>query len=653
MPELKAFLSGGGEMGELIRAHDWASTPLGPIHGWPQSLRSSLGIALRSPGASAIFWGPDHVFIYNDAWAALLGDRHPALLGRPAADAYQDVWGAIGADFAGVLADGQAVNRVDALLVRNLHGEVFDSWWTYSLLPIAGEDGRIGGILAQVRESTPYVLRARRDALMLRMAERLRLSDTPEQLLAEAFALIGEEIDASRIGYCEIDEEARTVTVVSCLVREGSRDISGVLPLRDAGDSVHEDLEAGITVRIDDVAASPRMRAPEVRERYARAAAAAILCVPIRGSEKCRAMLFAHHHLPRRWTDHEEALLGAATEHVWREISRVRAEAALKRSEERYRRIFEQANDLIITADLEQRITDCNPAAAAAIELPRDEILGRSMGDFLALGGMEQAREMLRHKLQHGGTTRHELLVVSRTGRMMSWDINSTLTVDDAGQPIGLHAIGRDVTEQRRAEERQRLLVNELNHRVKNTLAVVQGLALQSFKGDRDIASARDAFQQRLAALAAAHDLLTRESWEGATLEQLVQQALGLYNGHERRIEWSGPDVTLNPKAAVSLVMALHELSTNAAKYGALSAPEGRVALSWSLPEGDRLAIEWRERGGPEVKTPERRGFGFRMIERALAADLAGGARLDFAREGLVCRIDASLSDAAAAPRRL
>ncbi|MEA3015428.1 MAG: hypothetical protein QOI38_150, partial [Sphingomonadales bacterium] len=249
-------------------------------------------------------------------------------------------------------------------------------------------------------------------------------------------------------------------------------------------------------------------------------------------------------------------------------------------------------------------------------------------------------------KIEHGGTTQHELIIVSKSGKHLNWDINSTLTLDKAGNPVGLHAIARDVTERRRAEERQRLLVNELNHRVKNTLALVQGLALQSFKDGRDMAEAREAFQHRLAALAAAHDLLTRESWEGATLDALAAETLGLHDGGEARIAWHGPPVRLNPKAAVSLVMALHELCTNAAKYGALSVREGRVEVDWSV-KGDLLTILWRERGGPPVRPPERRGFGFRMIERALAADLDGSAKLDFDPDGLVCRIEASLADAA------
>jgi PAS domain S-box-containing protein len=644
---LKAFLEGGGETAALIRAHSWDETPLGPIQSWPQSLRSALGIALRSATASAIFWGPDHLFLYNDGWARLLADgRHPWALGRPARDVLADVWTVLEDQFAKVLAEGEAVNMVDTLLVRNLGGAVFDSYWSYSLLPIAGEDGSIAGILAQVRESTQYVLRARRDALLLRIAERLRLLSDPEELLRAAFELVREEVDSARIGYAELDEERGEIDILGCAVLPPAQDISGTFPIPDFGDSITEDLRAGRTIRIDDVAGDERLRDAEVRKRYDALGVAAALVVPIVSGERVRAMLFAHHDKPRNWTGHHEALLRPVTEHVWREVSRARAETELRRSEERYRRLFEQANDLIVLADLDQVITDCNPAAAAAIEHPRDYIVGRSMAEFLAPGMFDQARAMLRAKLEHGGTTQHELVIVSRSGKLLNWEVNSTLTLDPAGKPVGLHAIARDVTERRRAEERQRLLVNELNHRVKNTLALVQGLALQSFKDGREMAGARDAFQHRLAALAAAHDLLTRESWEGATLDALAAEALGVYGAGEGQIAWRGPRVLLNPKAAVSLAMALHELSTNASKYGALSVPEGKVELSWAV-EGDHLSIEWRERGGPAVTQPERRGFGTRMIERALSADFSGGARLEFAREGLVCRIDASLTEAA------
>ena len=646
MPDLKAFLDGGGEIGALIRARDWAATPLGDVHGWPQSLRSALGICLRSHSASAVFWGPDHLFLYNDAWAALLGDRHPDSLGRPAAEVLADIWPRLAGQFATAYERGEAVNRLDVLLVRNLGGRRFDSYWSYALLPVASEDGSVGGLFGQARETTTQVMLARQDALMLELTETLRALTDPARLVAAAVELVAGALDADRIGYAEADEEAGTVAILHCAVRGGMRDISGVGPIPDFGGTINDDLDAGRTIRIDDSALDERLAAPDVRRLYEALGVASALVVPIVGTRRYRAMLFAHHDSPRSWSDHEEALLRAATDRVWREITRARAETALRHSEQRYRRVFEQANDIILTADLDQVITDCNPAGAAAMGVKREEIIGRSIAEFVTPEGYQQTSRMLRHKLEKGGTTRHEIDVRIPSGAILHWEINSSLAIDSEGKVVGLHAIARDVTERRRHEERQRLLVNELNHRVKNTLSLVQGLALQTFKDGRAMTEAREVFQERLAALAAAHDLLTRDSWEGATLDELIDQAVGHHNGGGPRIVWSGPAVTLNPKAAVSLVMALHELSTNAAKYGALSVPGGRVTIGWTADEG-RMAILWSEHDGPPVAPPAGRGFGLRMIERALAADLAAQARIDFEPAGLVCRIEAPLDQVA------
>lgn len=649
MPDLKSFLAGGGEMGDRIRAHDWESTPLGPIGSWPQSLRSALSICLRSEIPSAIFWGEELRFLYNDSWSALLGERSPAALGRRGDEVLADIWPVIGKQFDQVLGEAQSVNRRDALLVRNLGGATFDSYWSYSLLPVASEDGTIGGVLAQARDTTEFVLRSRREALMLQLAEKLRLIDDPRELIDTAVSMVGAELDAGRIGYAEADAGSGSIAILACAAKDGMADISGLFPIPKFGGSINEDLRAGRVIRIEDVAGDPRMSDSEVRRRYDALGVAAALVVPIIAGERFQALLFAHHGRPKKWSAHDEELLRRTTEHVWREVSRARAQAALQRSEERYRRIFEQASDLIHTADLNQIITDCNPATAAALGMSREEIIGKSIRDFVSESGFEQTTRMLRQKVEHGGTTRHELDVRAKSGRLLHWEIISTLTLDDEGRPVGLHAIARDVTERRQAEERQRLLVNELNHRVKNTLALVQGLALQSFREGRDPGEARAAFQERLTALAAAHDLLTRESWEGATLAQLAEEAIGHHNAQEERIAFGGPEIVLSPKAAVSLVMALHELGTNAAKYGALSTPQGRVRIGWEVTDGDRLRLEWREQGGPPVRAPDRKGFGFRMIERALAADLAGEAGIGFEPDGLVCRIEAPLAEAAAA----
>ncbi len=202
-----------------------------------------------------------------------------------------------------------------------------------------------------------------------------------------------------------------------------------------------------------------------------------------------------------------------------------------------------------------------------------------------------------------------------------------------------------NITDRKRAETHLRLLVNELNHRVKNSLATIQALAAQSFNGKHSLPEAQEAFSNRIVALAEAHDLLTRENWEGAELHDIASRLAKLHGG-PARFELVGPSIRLSPRTALSLSMALHELATNAVKYGALSAPGGRILISWDLAPGsgaERLDLIWSEGGGPPVKPPTQRGFGSRLIERGLAAELSGEASIRFEPDGVVCHIRALL----------
>jgi PAS domain S-box-containing protein len=318
--------------------------------------------------------------------------------------------------------------------------------------------------------------------------------------------------------------------------------------------------------------------------------------------------------------------------------------AALQYSEERYRRIFEQTSDLILTADLNQVINDCNPSAAAAVGLTREEAIGRPIADFISKEDFEQTTQMLRQKLEAGGTTRYDVRVRSSSGEWLSWEINSGLTYAEDGTPVGLHVLGRDVTARKRAEEHQRLLINELNHRVKNTLAVVQSIAHQTLRQGNVSDGVREALEGRLAALSAAHNVLTRESWAAASMHEIVRDAVAPFCS-DGRCGIEGPELRLNPRAAVSIALAVHELATNASKYGGLSNDGGRVDVEWEI-DGDRLSFTWREAGGPEVVVPSKRGFGTRMIERGLASDLDGVVTLDFNPGGLVFTVVCPLPEA-------
>lgn len=215
-------------------------------------------------------------------------------------------------------------------------------------------------------------------------------------------------------------------------------------------------------------------------------------------------------------------------------------------------------------------------------------------------------------------------------------------------------AMARDVAERTwaaveraQAEQRQRLLMNELNHRVKNSLATVQAIARQTLKGNIGLAEARARFERRLMALSRAHDLLTEQSWRRAALDRVVSDSIEHLAGDPERFRIDGESLWLTPRAALALALAVHELGTNAAKYGALSGPEGRVEIGWRLDEG-LLRLDWKERGGPPVDEPGRRGFGSRLIERSLGADLRGAATLLFEPDGLRCRIEAPLDEVTA-----
>ncbi|WP_422003473.1 sensor histidine kinase [Reyranella sp.] len=208
------------------------------------------------------------------------------------------------------------------------------------------------------------------------------------------------------------------------------------------------------------------------------------------------------------------------------------------------------------------------------------------------------------------------------------------------GAVIGAVCAAADVTERQRYEDQLRLLLDELNHRVKNTLAIVQSIAALTLKDIDPLA--REGFEGRLTALADAHNLLTERSWSGASLDDVLRASLRSLLPAEDRVRLAGEPVIVQPRTAVALSLATHELATNALKYGALSSASGRIEIGWTA-DGGRFCLVWRETGGPPVGRPSRSGFGTRMVRQALAAELRGSVEMDYRPEGLVCTIECPL----------
>jgi len=326
-------------------------------------------------------------------------------------------------------------------------------------------------------------------------------------------------------------------------------------------------------------------------------------------------------------------------------IAELEAENRTLRTEAtRLRSLLDSAKDhAIITLGPDGRVKDCNEGARAILGYSSAEIIGRS-GELL-FPAEDRATGVFESEVQRAaqeGCAINERWHLRHDGSRF-WASGTMLPLrDDDGRLEGFVNIFRDNTKIRAEEERRALLVAEMGHRIKNLLATVQAVAAQTLRRAGVPETVRKAFNDRLMALARSHDLLTRGGWHGAPLADLVRDAVSPYGGNNL-LEVHGPPLRLAPEAVEMLNLALHELSTNAAKHGALSVPEGSVQVCWDLrrtESGTRLVeITWRERGGPPVTQPEHHGFGTRLLEHGLAQKLNGTVKLDFHPEGLECHI--------------
>ncbi|ESY89699.1 PAS domain S-box protein [Mesorhizobium sp. LNHC229A00] len=325
-----------------------------------------------------------------------------------------------------------------------------------------------------------------------------------------------------------------------------------------------------------------------------------------------------------------------------------RAEAALRHSEERFRSAVEAAPSGMVMTDGNGRIILVNLHAEAVFGYEREEMIGRGI-EMLVPEQFRSSHPLFRGK--YGSRPLAQPMGAGRDLYARRKD-GSQVPVEIGISPIqtseGLMTLASivDISERKRSETQRDLLMAELNHRVKNTLAVVQGIAHQTFRGT-PATEAHAAFEGRLMALSAAHNILTQTSWEHASLDQLVSDSLQIRGTFTNRVTTSGPAIRLQPNQALSVALALHELLTNAVKYGALSNDAGKVSVEWARTENPkpRLKLIWSELGGPAVSAPSQRGFGTRLIVGGLAADLEAEVAMEFQPQGLVCKIDAPLQE--------
>ena len=306
--------------------------------------------------------------------------------------------------------------------------------------------------------------------------------------------------------------------------------------------------------------------------------------------------------------------------------------------------IVESSQDAIISKSLDGTVRSWNAGAAKIFGYSAEEMIGQPITRIIPPELQEEETSILS-RLRAGKRIEHfDTVRLTRDGRRIDISLTVSPLRDSDGKVVGASKVARDVTDRKRAEAMQRLLIGELNHRVKNTLAIVQSIASQSLAASSDPADFVESFNGRLQALARAHDLLIEKRMEGISLRDLVEAQLNAEDGGSSQTSVSGPDVIIQGSFAIQLMLIAHELMTNARKYGALSTPDGALQVDWDIEGNDQrtLRFRWKETGVKGLKPPDRTGFGTSLIDKTVKAN-QGEADISYGPEGIDVRITLKL----------
>ena len=303
--------------------------------------------------------------------------------------------------------------------------------------------------------------------------------------------------------------------------------------------------------------------------------------------------------------------------------------------------IVQCSDDAIVSKDLDGTITSWNRGAERLFGYTAEEVINQPVTLLIPPDRLDEEPNILERIRRGERVDSYETVRRRKDGSLIDISLSVSPLMDLNGRVVGASKIARDITEQKRAQERQKLVVSEMKHRLKNSMATIQAIATQTLNRH---AAERDAFIARLHALDSAHDLLTSETWERASLAAVVNRALEPFQEkHRERIMVGGSgDLWLDATKSVIVAMVFHELATNAVKYGALSNGTGRVDINWGRHADDRGKLVWQESGGPEVTAPKQKGFGSHLIERGFGGQL-GAAQLVFRPSGLLCTLEIAL----------
>jgi PAS domain S-box-containing protein len=598
------------EMSALIRAKDWSKTALGPSESWSASLTLVVDLMLASGFPMAVRWGPDFVMFYNDGYRPILGDKHPRALGLPFGEVWPEVQTTLRPLHEAILNGKRGAFFAEDLLLRiQRHGaEWEDARFTisYSPIPDASSSTGVGGVLITAVETTNRVL-----------AERaLRAS---EERYRSAMTL-------GRMGSWEVDFvkgirywTPEGMALFGINLTEGLGHVGGEMD--ELRQSIHPD-DRHLLARYHALANTQDSFPAEYRI--------------VKADGKVSWLSGYGRVLDRQADGKAHRVIHIATDIT----ERKQVEAALGESQQRLRwsaSIVESSDDAIVSKNLDGIITSWNRGAERVFGYTAEEAVGQPITIVIPHDRLDEERSILT-RIRRGERIDHfETIRQRKHGSLIAVSVTVSPVKNAEGKIVGASKIARDITEQQRAQEQIATLAREAEHRSKNLLATVQATVSLSHSDTPE--GLKQAIEGRILALAKVHSLFVETRWIGAELSTIARQELSPYfEKDETGIRINGPQVLLEPNAAQVVAVTLHELATNAAKYGALSVPNGQISLEWLHEADGRLILRWTEMGGPAVKPPKRQGFGTRIIERMIR-QLKGKARFDWHADGLACEI--------------
>ena len=665
---------GGGEMSDRIRRHDWAETPLGPIAGWPARLRFAVEFVLATPYPAAVYWGPDLLQIYNDPQIPVCGRRHPAKFGCPLIEAWPEIADRIVRARDALFSSGEPLAFADLRFdLLGLDGSLRPAWFSGAWTPIRDDDGTVLGAVATCIESTARVLSdgalrrsEERQAYLLGLSDAIRPLSDALAIEQEASRLLREQLGADRVAYFEaIDEETLSHATAESADPKLPPFLGRRFRFADYEPRGRDFFRDGRPAGRDDVLLAEDYHENH-RAIWARAGARAYLFMPMLKSGRLVAGLAAYFARPHAWSAADRELLEATAERTWSAVLRARAEAALRESESRFRLFADASDDVIwIRESRTLKFVFAGAGFTRAFGAANQSILKSApVDDFLRLVHPEDrgaVRDTVDRALA-GERVSYLMRILRHPDGEVRWIHSNVFPLRDAsGRITHIGGIGRDVTDARRAEERMKVLVAELQHRTRNLLAVVRSIAEQTLAAAGPTPQFQEQFGARLASLGRVQDLLSHTRKAPITIEALVRMeldALAPPEAFAERIAIEGPAVHIRDSVVQALALALHELATNARKYGALSDREGWLGVTWSLRETEggapRLLLKWVEK----VAIPDgaaqgaaSAGYGRRLIERALPYSLNAETSYAIDDNGIRCTIDLPLDDGEAPGR--